>query len=185
MPRILEYFIDLMILGPSGPDLIIGLSDAKPVDNVKWRSLRNLGDYLLRDIGFERPASIVTRRGRISLVHKKTSLLSKAILAGLFLALPVSIAHASNRTTILGYICATYESARQVALERSWERPESMPADCRTLFTRDPEERFAEISEIIEVLPIGDDRWVEIGKVRRNLVETGYSAGFSEQLLLF
>lgn len=137
-----------------------------------------LGDHARRCLG---PLAAPTEH----IVHKKISLLSKAILAGLFLALPVSIAHASNRTTILGYICATYESARQVALERSWERPESMPADCRTLFTRDPEERFAEISEIIEVLPIGDDRWVEIGKVRRNLVETGYSAGFSEQLLLF
>jgi hypothetical protein len=119
------------------------------------------------------------------LMHKKISLLSKAILAGLVFALPVGIAHASNRTAILGYICATYESARQVALEQGWERPESMPGDCRSLFRRGFEGRLAEISEIIEVIPIGDGRWVEIGKVRRKLVETGYSAGISEKLLLF
>ncbi len=57
MPRTLEDFVDLTIPGLSGRDLIIGLSDGKPVDNVRWRSLRHLGDHLLRDIGFERRAS--------------------------------------------------------------------------------------------------------------------------------
>jgi hypothetical protein len=96
-----------------------------------------------------------------------------------------NIAHASNRTTVLRYICATYESARQVALEQGWERPESMPGDCRILFRRGFEGRIAEISQIIEVVPIGGGRWVEIGRVRRSMVETGYSVGISEQLLLF
>ncbi len=57
MPRTLEDFVDLPILGLSGRDLIIGLSDGKPADNVRWRSLRHLGDHLLRDIGFERRPS--------------------------------------------------------------------------------------------------------------------------------
>jgi hypothetical protein len=116
---------------------------------------------------------------------KKTCLVSKAILVGLVLALPLGMAHASERTAIIGYICATFESARQVALERSWETPGSMPGDCRTLLWRTFDERVAAILEIIEVLPIGDHRWIEIAKVRRKRVEMGYSAGISEQLLLF
>ena len=39
MPRTIEDFVDLTIPGLSGRDLIIGLSDGKPVDNVRWRSL--------------------------------------------------------------------------------------------------------------------------------------------------
>ena len=54
MPRTLEDFSDLTIPGLSGSDLIIGRSGSKPVDNVRSRSLRPLGDHLLRDIGFER-----------------------------------------------------------------------------------------------------------------------------------
>ncbi len=57
MLRTLEDFFDLTILGLGGSDLIIGLSGSKPVDNVRWRSLRHLGDDLLRDIGLERRAS--------------------------------------------------------------------------------------------------------------------------------
>ena len=117
--------------------------------------------------------------------HKKTCFPLNVILAGLVLALLGNVAHASNRITILRYICATYESARQVALEEGWERPESIPGDCRTLFRRGYEGRIAEISQIIEVVQIGDGRWVEIGRVRRGFVETGYSAGILEQLLLF
>jgi hypothetical protein len=117
--------------------------------------------------------------------HKKACLPSSAIVAGLVLALLGNIAHASNRTTILQYICTTYESARQVALEQGWERPESIPGDCRTLFTRGFDERIAEVSQIVEVVPIEDGRWIEIGKVRLGSVETGYSAGITEQLLLF
>ena len=117
--------------------------------------------------------------------HKKACLPSSAIVAGLVLALLGNIAHASDRTTILQYICTTYESARQVALEQGWERPESMPGDCRTLFRRGYEGRIAEVSQIVEVVPIEDGRWIEIGKVRRGSVETGYSAGITEQLLLF
>jgi hypothetical protein len=117
--------------------------------------------------------------------YKKVCWLSIVILAGLFLALPVTAAHAADRTTILDYICATHESARQVALERSWDRPESMPDDCRTLLGRVFDERVAEISEIVEFIPTEDGRWIEIGKVHRRLVETGYSAGISEHLLLF
>ncbi len=91
-------------------------------------------------------------------VHKKPCLPSSAILAGLVLALLGNIAHASDRTTILRYICTTYESARQVALEQGWERPESMPGDCRILIRRGFEGRIAEISQIIEVVPMGDGR---------------------------
>ncbi len=117
--------------------------------------------------------------------RKKVCWLSIVILLGFSLALPVTIANAAGRTTILDYICATHESARQVALERAWERPESVPADCRTLFRQGFEGRFTVISEIVEVVPTEDGRWIEIGKVHRRLVETGYSAGITEQLLLF
>ncbi len=57
MRRTLGGIVDLTIPGRSGHDPIIGLSDGKPVDNVRWRSLRHLGDHLLRDIGLERRAS--------------------------------------------------------------------------------------------------------------------------------
>ncbi len=56
MLRTLEDFFDLTILGLSGSDPIIGLSGSQPVDNERWRSLRHLGDHLLRDIGLERRA---------------------------------------------------------------------------------------------------------------------------------
>ncbi len=57
MRRSLGDFVDLTILGMSGHDPIIGLSGSEPVDNVRWRSLRHLGDDLLRDIGLERRPS--------------------------------------------------------------------------------------------------------------------------------
>ncbi len=57
MLRTLEDFFDLTILGLDGSDPIIGLSGSKPVDNVRWKSLRHLGDHLLRDIGLERRPS--------------------------------------------------------------------------------------------------------------------------------
>jgi hypothetical protein len=120
-----------------------------------------------------------------SSVHGNMRLPLMAIIAGLVLSLPAGAVHAADRTAILAYICTTYESARQVALEQGWKHPESMPGDCRTLFRRGFEERFAEVSEVIEVLPVGGGRWAEIGKVRRNMVETGYSAGISVPLLLF
>jgi hypothetical protein len=117
--------------------------------------------------------------------HKKARLPASVLLAALVLAVLGNVAHASDRITLLRYICATYESARQVALEQGWERPESMPGDCRTLFRRGYEGRIAQISQIMEVVSIGDGRWVEIGRVRRGFAETGYSAGIAEQLLLF
>ena len=43
MLRTLEDIFDLTILGLGGSDPIIGLSGSKPVDNVRWRSLRHLG----------------------------------------------------------------------------------------------------------------------------------------------
>jgi hypothetical protein len=70
-------------------------------------------------------------------------------------------------------------------LEQGWERPETMPGDCRSLFRRGLEDRLAVISEIMEVFPIGDGRWVEIGAVRETAIGTGYSAGMSRQFLLF
>ncbi len=57
MLRTLEDFFDLTILGLGGNDPIIGLSGSEPVDNVRWRSLRHLGDDLLWDIGLERRPS--------------------------------------------------------------------------------------------------------------------------------
>ncbi|HXV31014.1 MAG TPA: hypothetical protein VD840_11850, partial [Sinorhizobium sp.] len=75
--------------------------------------------------------------------------------------------------------------ARQVALERTWERPESLPGDCRTLFKRNFELRVAEICQIMEVVPIGDGRWIEIGLICQSSIELGYSAGVAERLFLF
>lgn len=96
-----------------------------------------------------------------------------------------SLAQASDRTTILNYICTTFRSARQVALEQSWETSKTMPGDCRTLFQQPFELRVAEILQVIEVIAIGDGRWTEIGRVRRSSIETGYSAGIAEDPLLF
>jgi len=107
-----------------------------------------------------------------------------AVLVGLVSFAPGNAANAANRTTILNYICSTYESARRVALEQSWERPESMPANCRTLYQRRFELRVAEIQQIIEILPIRDGRWIEIGRVRGSML-SGYSAGIVEEILLF
>lgn len=107
------------------------------------------------------------------------------ILAGSVLSASAPGAHAEGRRAVLSYICASYESARQVAVLRSWERPNSMPADCRILFGRDFAERSAEITEIVELIPTKDGRWIEIGKIRRNSVESGYSAGISDRLLAF
>jgi hypothetical protein len=116
---------------------------------------------------------------------KKTCLPFIAILAGLVFAMPGNVAHADNRTIILNYICTTYESARQVALVRGWENPANMPGDCRTLFQRAFELRIAEIQQIMEIIPIEDGRWIEIGRVHRRYVQSGYSAGVAEQLFLF
>lgn len=106
-------------------------------------------------------------------------------LAGFMLALVASIALAGDRTVVLGYICASRESARQVALKGSWERPGTLPPDCRSLLRRGREERLATLLEILEVVPVGEGRWAELGKVRRSTVETGYSAGVANRLLLF
>ena len=117
--------------------------------------------------------------------HKKACLPLSALLAGLILAVPGNSARAAGQTAILDYICATYESARQVALEQGWKRPGSLPSDCRTLFRRGYEGRIAEIAQIIEVVRIGDGRWVEIGRVHRGFAESGYSAGIVKQLFLY
>ena len=96
-----------------------------------------------------------------------------------------NLAQASEKLIILDYICITYKSARQVALEQSWERSKSMPGDCRTLFQQPFELRIAEILQVIEIFAVGDGRWIEIGRVRRSWIGTGYSAGIVEDLFLF
>lgn len=115
-------------------------------------------------------------------------LLLAAILPSLLLAFLASNAQASRRTVLLNYICSTYESARQVALDRSWENPDSMPRDCLLLFAAPMEKRLATIVEIIEVIPIESGQWIEIGKVRRHFGQHDgaqiYSAGYLKQLLV-
>ena len=96
-----------------------------------------------------------------------------------------NLAQASERMTILNYFCTTYESARQVAVEQSWETSKNMPNDCHTLFQLPFERRVAEILRVIEIIAVGDGRWAEIGRVRRGSVETGYSAGLAVDLFLF
>jgi len=113
-----------------------------------------------------------------------TSLPLIAILVVMVLAGFGKVAQAADQTIILNYICTTYESARQVALEQSWERPETMPYNCRTLYQRRFELRVAEIQHIIEVIPITDGRWIEIGRVRSSMA-SGYSAGIVQELFLF
>jgi hypothetical protein len=132
----------------------------------------------------DQSSKLIARFGR-----KMACLPLRALPAGLVLALlGIALGHtvqASDRTTILDFFCETYESARQVALEQSWKRPEGMPDDCRTLFKRGYEGRAAKILQIIEVVQIGDGRWIEIGRVHRNSADTGFSAGTTEQLHLF
>lgn len=118
-------------------------------------------------------------------LFKRTRLPFFAIPVGMVLASLGNVAHAADRTIILNYICSTYESARQVALEQSWENPASIPADCRTLFQEIFDLRVAEIQQIIEVVPIGDSRWIQIGRVCPSFIKTGYSAGITKQLFLF
>jgi hypothetical protein len=107
------------------------------------------------------------------------------ILVGLVFSVPEKLAHGSSRTIVLNYVCTTYESARQVALERSWRSPGSMPSNCRILFQQPFELRVAEIQQIMEVIPVGTGRWIEIGEVRLSSMKSGYSAGIAEQLFLF
>jgi len=126
---------------------------------------------------------------RTGLAFSAKGLLSVAIQAGFFLALFASSTHASERTVVLNYICSTYESARQVALERGWETPDSMPRDCRLLFGEPMDERLATVVKIIEVLPTDSGQWIEIGRVCRYLnpycdADT-YSAGIVNHLLVF
>ena len=110
----------------------------------------------------------------------------KGIWAGLVLALAVAgEVQASGTHVLLGYICETFQSARQVAVHRSWERPESMPADCQILLGRPLPMPIARVVKVIEVIPVGDVRWIEIGKVRRDMGEVGYSAGVVNELRLF
>jgi len=95
------------------------------------------------------------------------------------------LAQASDELVVLDYICTTYESARQVALEQSWQNPKNMPGDCRTLFQLSYELRVANVLQIVEIIIVGEGRWVEIGRVRRSEFELGYSAGLAEALVLF
>ena len=117
-------------------------------------------------------------------LFKITSLSLITILVGLVSAVLGNVAYAAYRTTILNFICSTYESARQVAVERSWERSKSMPSDCITLYQRRFELRVAEILQVIEVISIGNGRWIEIGRVR-SAMGLGYSAGIAEDLFLY
>jgi hypothetical protein len=120
---------------------------------------------------------------------KGMRLLSAVIQAGFFLALSASSTHASERTVVLNYICSTYESARQVALERGWETPDSMPRDCRLLFGEPMEEKLATVVKIIEVLPIDSGQWIEIARICRYLSRhydaDTYSAGIVNHPLVF
>lgn len=91
---------------------------------------------------------------------------------------------AEDRTAVLGYICATYDSARSVALNQGWKRPEAMPGDCRSLLGRGLEKRIATILDVIELVPTEDGRWIEIGTVRGKALGKGYSAGIAAELLM-
>ena len=130
-------------------------------------------------------SSAVVRQYSEWSVLKKTFVPLFPTLMMLVVASLGNLAQASERTTILNFICTTYESARQVALEQSWDRSKSMPDDCRTLFQQPFELRAAKILQVIEMIEVGDGRWAEIGRVRRNSIELGYSAGLAENLFLF
>ena len=106
-------------------------------------------------------------------VLKKTCVPLFSILVVLMTASFGNLAQASDRTTILNFICSTYESARQVALEQSWERSESLPGDCRILFQLPFELRVAEILQIIEIVAVGDGRWTEADVYVENLGAPG------------
>ena len=99
--------------------------------------------------------------------------------------LSVSDARGTDRTVVLDFICATHESAHRVALDLQWDGPVTLPADCRNLSKRGFQGRIARIVDIVDVLRIGPDDWIEIGKVLRNSAESGYSAGIAEELLTY
>lgn len=107
--------------------------------------------------------------------------LSRAVQAGLLLALSAISAHAAERTVLLNFTCASYDSARRVALAQGWEGPARLPADCRRLAGQRKENRMATIVEIIEVLRLRSGRWVAIGRVRQLYGAISYSAGFAEE----
>lgn len=133
----------------------------------------------------KRGAGIPVVGGVAPALARPGRLAAMLLLAGPALLTPGPTASAAGRAVILDYLCATYESARLVALSRAWDHPETLPGDCRTLFRRDMGERLASIIEIIEIIPMGNGRWLQIGKVDQELFGTGYSSGIATELRMF
>jgi len=109
------------------------------------------------------------------------SLLCPVAQAGVLLATATTYAVASDRTVLLDFSCATYESARQVAMAGGWEHLAEKPSDCGFLMGQRIENRIATIVEIIEVLQLPSGNWAQIGRVRRLFGPISYSAGLTDE----
>lgn len=80
------------------------------------------------------------------------------------------------------FICAEQASARRVAVEKLFQRPDTMPADCRMVAGMGMPEQAAIVLEIVDGFGLDDGRFITVGRVLRNGFEHGYSAG--EAILL-
>jgi len=108
-------------------------------------------------------------------------LLARVARAVVLFAAPTVSAAASDRTVLLDFSCATYESARQVAMAGGWEHLAEKPSDCRFLMGQRIENRIATIVEILDVLQLPSGRWAQIGRVRRLFGPVSYSAGLADE----
>lgn len=104
------------------------------------------------------------------------------MISALLLSLSFSVSEFPP--TMIYFICGTPDSAKRVAIEQLWETPAAFPSDCRSLKGLGMPQQAAHILHIVDEVEIDGGRYLQIGKVRRNGREEGYSAGILDPYIV-
>lgn len=100
------------------------------------------------------------------------------------LLLILALAGAGRAKAVMIYfICETGPSAVLMVEGLLWEKPNEMPADCRMVNPIRPD-NHALVLEHFALAHAPDGRIAEVAHVLRDNKEHGYSAGFTDLLLM-
>jgi hypothetical protein len=87
------------------------------------------------------------------------------------------------KAVIVYFLCNTGPSAVQMVEGLLWEKPNEMPEDCRIVEQMRPY-NHAIVLEHFALVHTPDGRIAEVARVLRDEWEYGYSAGFTDLLLM-
>lgn len=89
-----------------------------------------------------------------------------------------------KKQVLVNFMCKTGPSAVKMVEGLLWERPEEIPDDCRMISRRALPIPIAEVLEHYALATAPDGRIAEVAYVLRERKEYGYSAGFTDLLLM-